>query len=133
MRALGAILRGTAPSSVLRAAIVARPWLTNGQIAQAFIEKFPLVQPLDAAHAIWNWERPGGERRGHTDQELDAILRRLLRAAGYPVVTEPDVVFGQSQDGARNRKEAQKSEQRAAAEAHGDTRVAGRGGRDEGE
>jgi hypothetical protein len=90
MKGLKRVLRGVPPSAVLKATLVRRPQLTNGELAIAFVEQFSRVAVLDATHAIWNWKRPDGSREaGLSDEELDQKLFYLLGQAGYAIEPAP--------------------------------------------
>jgi hypothetical protein len=86
MSPLNSILEGERPTTVFKRLVAANRKMNNWRLAAQFVNHFDRVDSL-ARDIIWNWQRPGSERRGLDDEEVDAQLWELLLRAGY--ITAP--------------------------------------------
>ena len=70
------------PSQILRALLEKHPGSTNPQLADLFVQKFPLLRRT-AKQAIWRWSRDEHGPGRLSNVHVDAILHDMLRDAGY--------------------------------------------------
>ena len=75
------ILDGERPSVVFRQLIAADPAIGNVRLGELLWEEFPRLSG-EAMQLTWHWQGPG-KVQGLSDEDIDALLRRLLVEAGY--------------------------------------------------
>ncbi|WP_156440224.1 MULTISPECIES: hypothetical protein [unclassified Burkholderia] len=75
------ILRGRAPSEVFRTIIANDPTVGNIGLADLLGDEFVDLSS-EAQQLVWHWKGPGKDQ-GLSDEELDALLTKFLRQAGY--------------------------------------------------
>jgi hypothetical protein len=78
---LEGILDGQRPSVVFRRLIAADASLGNIQLGELLWNEFPRLSG-EAMQLTWHWQGPG-KTQGLSDENLDALLSRLLVEAGY--------------------------------------------------
>jgi hypothetical protein len=78
------------PSEILSALLREHPDATNPQLADLFVQRFPLVRTT-AKRVIWRWSRSSNEAGMLQDDQLDALLGEMLGAAGYVRHPEADL------------------------------------------
>jgi len=81
MTMLESILEGVSPSEVFRRLVEADPSIGNIRLGEIMWEEFPNLTG-EAQQLIWHWKGPG-KSQGLADNDLDALLRKLLGQAGY--------------------------------------------------
>ncbi|WP_434644476.1 hypothetical protein [Achromobacter piechaudii] len=75
------IQKGMPPSKLFRELVASNPALVSFRLALLFGDEFEKLLG-EAQQVIWHRKGPG-EVQGLNDMELDAILLRLMREAGY--------------------------------------------------
>ena len=75
------ILGGERPTAAFRHLIAADPAIGNIRLGELLREEFPKLSG-EAMQLTWHWQGPG-KTQGLSDENLDALLRRLLVDAGY--------------------------------------------------
>ena len=75
------ILQGCKPSNLLYEILKEFPGFSNQDLARTFCAQFDKLDG-EAVQVIWNW-KSGGRKNGFSDNELDEILLKLLKKAGY--------------------------------------------------
>ncbi|WP_157655575.1 hypothetical protein [Burkholderia ubonensis] len=75
------ILNGRSPSEVFRTIIQNDPAVGNIRLAELLGDEFVNLSS-EAQQLVWHWKGPG-KSQGLSDEDLDALLAKLLREAGY--------------------------------------------------
>lgn len=78
---LEGILSGERPSAVFRRLVAADPSIGNIRLSELLREEFPNLTG-EAIQLTWHWKGPG-KTQGLGDDDLDALIGRLLAEAGY--------------------------------------------------
>lgn len=78
---LNEISNGMAPSQVLRAVLRSNLSMSGRDLSLIFAEQYPDAGGV-AVMVIRRWHEVG-HRDAISDEDLDAVLSRLLREAGY--------------------------------------------------
>ena len=71
------------PTEILSALLQEHPAATNPQLADLFVQRFPLVR-MNAKRVIWGWRRGSGEAGMLQTDQVNTLLGEMLSAAGYP-------------------------------------------------
>ncbi|MBB5448350.1 hypothetical protein HDG38_006998 [Paraburkholderia sp. WSM4177] len=75
------ILKGKSPSETFRQVIACDPSIGNIRLGELLSDEF-IDLSSEAQQLVWHWKGPG-KSQGLCDEDLDALLMKLLREAGY--------------------------------------------------
>jgi hypothetical protein len=81
MKMLERILQGEPPSLVFKKLIEANPSITNFQIGEMLSNEF-IELSSEAIQLVWHWKGPN-KSQGLSDENLDALILKLLRESNY--------------------------------------------------
>lgn len=75
------ILQGDLPSSLFKKLIETNPSITNIQIGEMLSNEFTELSS-EAEQLVWHWKGPN-KSQGLSDENLDALILKLLKEANY--------------------------------------------------
>ena len=70
------------PSVVLQALLKENPNVTNPQLADLYVEKYPELRGA-AKRVIWRWSRTDDGSNPLSSTQVDLLLGEMLAEAGY--------------------------------------------------
>lgn len=75
------ILQGDLPSLVFKKIIAANSTISNIQLGEMLSTQFVELSS-EAEQLVWHWKGPG-KSEGLSDENLDALILKLLKEANY--------------------------------------------------